>query len=265
MVLGIAACQNHTEKSDSNQQKVYKRDTLSYEMKTFELRSKDCKKLPDSLCKAYVKAIYPVFDSSATKLNQWVDTLVAGHPLSVDTLKSDLKTMAANFLKEYSDFKKGYPDVPAGYEWDQELKIARQDTNIISFAHRNYIYTAGAHGLENVLYYNWDLHKKEILKLKDLLNNGYEKPLTAIAEQIFRQQEGVTPNEPLTSYFFKDAEFSLNDNFLITSKGLQFLYNPYEIKAYAAGKTILVVPYDRIEDLIGTDSYLSPYKYKALK
>ena len=42
----------------------------------------------------------------------------------------------------------------------------------------------------------------------------------------------------------------VNDNFTLTPKGLKFLYNVYEIKAYAFGVTELEIPYEDLKEIL---------------
>jgi hypothetical protein len=91
------------------------------------------------------------------------------------------------------------------------------------------------------------------VKLEDLFEKGFDQKLLAIAEKQFRINEKLKPNEPLDDlhgYFFENAKFILNDNFTLTPKGLKFLYNVYEIKAYAFGVTELEIPYEDLKEIL---------------
>ncbi len=46
----------------------------------------------------------------------------------------------------------------------------------------------------------------------------------------------------------------------VTKEGLKFLYNPYEIKPYAAGNTALIVPFSTIKDILKPSSILVNFK-----
>jgi hypothetical protein len=84
--------------------------------------------------------------------------------------------------------------------------------------------------------------------------------LTKVADSIFRKQENLTPTASLKNdYFFKGDQFSLNKNFLITPLGLKFLYNQYEIKPYAAGQTVLDIPYAQIKTLLQPGTVVDRY------
>jgi hypothetical protein len=122
-------------------------------------------------------------------------------------------------------------------------------------------YTGGAHPNSSLIYVNYDVFSRKVIKLSDLINPAMMARLTYIASTIFRKQEGLSPTESLENYFFENQKFSLNANFLITKKGLLFYYNPYEIRPYAFGPMELLVPYTAISSLLK----INPYIPKNLK
>jgi len=65
--------------------------------------------------------------------------------------------------------------------------------------------------------------------------------------------------DTIKNHFFKGDKFALNDNYLITPLGIRFLYNPYEIKPYAAGTTDLFIPYDKIKSLLRPNTVITQY------
>jgi len=253
-LLFFSACNQNTKKPDKSIQDSLVADTIAYTMKSFFKTSDECKK---DTCGAYVAAKYPIFDHKY--LNDFVLKITTPAPFK-DHPAENIAIAADSFINEYLNFKKDFPDSPAGYEWDQTLTVAHQNKDVISFKHVNYAYTGGAHGLENTLYHNLYRSGYKEITLKDILNSDYEAPLTKIGEDIFRKNEGLNPADKLEAYFFENQKFVLNDNFLITPKGLLFLYNPYEIKAYAYGTTELLIPYTAIKDLIAADGILAKYK-----
>jgi hypothetical protein len=255
VLLLCSACnQNQTHTKGQQDTSQISTDTVAYTMKSFFKTSDECKK---DTCMAYVAAKYPVFENN--DLNDFVLSITTPAPFKEKPAAS-LEIAADSFINEYLNFKKEYPDSPAGYEWDQTLTVNYQDKDFLAFKHVNYAYTGGAHGMETTLFHNLYQSDFTEITLKDILNNPYQGELTKIAEAIFRKNEGLTPEDQLGAYFFEDQRFVLNDNFLITPKGLLFLYNQYEIKAYAYGTTELFIPYAAIKHLIADHGILAKYK-----
>lgn len=268
--LILMACQNQNNKhsqTDSNTTKIAVaieekgisfKDSLPYQMVHFYKATEKSRIPADSSKYAYVKADYPTFASDQEFLNNKILNIVTAEPWTGNKHYS-VEKAAQSFFKEYLEFKKDYPDSPAGYTWDDQLNVSFQDTNLVALTHVSYIYTGGAHGLQSIIYYNLDLKNNKQLELKDLLSANYSNKLTDIAESIFRKDEGLSENEGLDNYFFENNVFVINDNFIITPKGLLFTYNPYEIKAYAEGTTDLLIPYSRLTEFIKPDSFIAKY------
>lgn len=151
----------------------------------------------------------------------------------------------------YDEFFASEKEFPRTWFKEINLKVAAQSAGLVSFEHNVTDYTGGAHGNYGTYFYNYSLSKKRAFKLSDLFTGQNIEKLNTVAENIFRRNEGLSKTASLDeNYFFDDGRFRLNENFLITKNGLKFLYNPYEIKAYAAGTTELVIPYHDFDNLL---------------
>lgn len=224
-------------------------DSVEYTIRSFYKTSTECQK---DTCGAYVKATYPEFKSK--DLNDYIDGILTNQSKK----EISLEVAADSFLNDYLKFKKEYPESSAGNEWIQSIKVSNQQSDLLGITHENYLFTGGAHGLETIIYYNYLVKEKQTVKIKDIIKEGGYAKLETVAEEIFRKNEKLSPTESLAgNYFFEGDKFSLNDNFLITTEGLLFTYNPYEIKAYAFGSTNLLIPYDRISDIVNPNSILA--------
>ena len=115
-------------------------------------------------------------------------------------------------------------------------------------------YSGGAHGNYYVSYKNVDKNGKEI-KLTDIISDleGFKKA----ALTIYKKERGLKPNEALTKDGWFDNKFVLAKEFALTNEGILFTYNPYEIKAFAAGTTTFLVPFNEVKNYIN-NSFLAP-------
>lgn len=253
LYLAFGCGQGNKNTEEKTQDTINLSDTLSYKTESFFKTEKDCNK---DTCDAYVAAKYPVFANN--ELNNFVLQVITPAPFK-DHPTSSLAIAADSFINEFIDYKNEFPDNPMGYHWDQSLTVEYQNKEVISFMHKTYAYTGGAHGMQPIIYYNLNKANLTKIKLEDILVDDYQAELTKIAEEIFRKNEGLKPQENLEAYFFEDQKFILNDNFLITADGLLFLYNQYEIKAYAYGTTELLIPYSKIKHLIANNGVLKSF------
>lgn len=249
----LAACNSKPKKEVAD---IYT-DTLTYKFNAIKNKADDCAGKPDSACTT-VQFKYPVFDNQPL-LN---DTVVTGLATLMDRQKGlgGLQRLIGQFLIDYKDFKKQDPKSVMFFTLDGKVNVVRQDSSLVGLEYNGYQFTGGAHGATFIKYLNWDVSARKTILLKDILKPGSEVELNKVAEKIFRKQENLTPTASLKdNYFFKDDKFSLNQNFLITPLGLKFIYNQYEIKPYAAGQTILDVPYTAIKTLLQPGTVTARY------
>ena len=233
------------------------KDTLVYTYKGFKQTDKNCINKPDSTC-AIFSCSYPIFNN-APQLNALILKLLGNKLYTITNPDTILKRNADDFFRHYIEDTAAVAN-HFYYKSTDTILVARQDSGLLTLQAASYIYTGGAHGMENTSFINWDSKGNRSFTLKDLLIDGYQQRLNNIAEKIFRADEKLAHGASLhNNYFFKDDKFSLNNNFLITPKGLRFLYNPYEIKPYAAGRTELLINYDELKPLIRLNTILSQY------
>jgi len=233
-------------------------DTLAYTYKIIKQRGTDCKNETDSTCTiAQVK--YPVFTSSKT-LNDTISRQLCS-TFASEKNDTTLQQLVAGFFKEGNDFRKDNPaNTKVYFSLNLYAKVLRQDSSLTTLEIGGYQFTGGAHGVTYVHFLNWDSKANKNLKLSDILVDGYESKLTKTAEILFRKEEELSATASLKDdYFFKDGKFALNNNYLITPTGLRFLYNIYEIKLYAAGRTELDIPWFQVKYLLKPNTIISQY------
>ena len=241
-------------------------DSLSYTIKTFEKYSQTCVK-KDSLC-ASVRFQYPEFESSS--FNQVIKNEILNiYHDDNDSTKSHPKNfeeLAQPFVKDYDlkliegkHYVEGANTINKGgflaMPWYMEaITIVQRQTEKYLVLHTNTNwFMGGNHPISMEYYYVYDRNNFKRITLDDLFQKGYDQKLLNIAEEIFRKQEKLNPADKLSEeagYFFDNQQFILNDNFVITKKGIKFLFNVYEIKAYAFGITELEIPYEKLEGIL---------------
>lgn len=230
-------------------------DTLTYKYETFKQRANDCGNKPDSGC-TVITIKYPQFKGE----NELNDTIMHRVTTLFQVSENDSKSLpqlAKQFMDSYYKSKR-VPPVP--YTLSTQAEVIRQDSNLLTLEISGYNFMGGAHGSSVTTFINWNTLTKRNVTLADILTDGYEKPLTDIAEKIFRKDEKLSDTTSLKKdYFFSGGIFSLNRNYLITPLGIRFLYNQYEIKPYAAGQTNLVIPYSQIISLLKPHTVVSQF------
>ncbi|PST82114.1 hypothetical protein C7T94_15015 [Pedobacter yulinensis] len=134
------------------------------------------------------------------------------------------------------------------YESVENLGVRYNENNFLVFEALNYAYTGGAHGNHGITFSCFDLVSKKKLQLKDIVRMD-SVSLQQVVEKRFRQQYGLAPDASLKSILFDDF-LPANNNVYFNSKGIGFLYNPYEVAAYAAGELEVFVPYSDLRTFL---------------
>jgi hypothetical protein len=182
-------------------------------------------------------------------------------PIGREKDNKNFEELMQNFIDEYNNFKKEFPE--SHQEWEIERIAVKNfdDENIFSCKSSEYSYLGGAHPNTYLTFTNFNLNSGEIIDLSDILITEFLTELNNIAEPIFRKEKDLTEDINLTEagFWFDDDKFSVNNNFSIGKDGLNFVYNNYEITAYTRGPTELFIPYYSIKKLIKPDGLLASF------
>lgn len=238
-------------------------DTVSYEFKTITRDDPDCDSADKKACRI-INIRYQVFDGHPA-LNDSVNRkLLAVYPFEETPLpsKTTIEEQADRFMKQYEEFKKEPYSAGRRYELTSSTETLTESQNLLTLQLDAYTYSGGAHGASFRSFINYDIAQKKVLLLNDILKNNYRDSLLQVAERVFRKNEGLAQQGPLPkdAYFFKGNKFDLSNAYAFTPQGILFLYNEYEIKPYAAGRTELLVKYGLLKNLLRPGTVLDQFQ-----
>ena len=156
--------------------------------------------------------------------------------------------------KEYYDgVKKSLedwaPDFPQTWEQNSYMKMFSQLNDYMTVQYKADGYTGGAHGYYNELYRVYDVKTNKQVTLADILKVRDAK----IWSRILMDQLLKNDLERGQAQMLLVKEIPLNDNFYFDRDNLYFLYNQYEIAAYAAGPVMIKIPYTEIKPFLTQD------------
>jgi hypothetical protein len=170
--------------------------------------------------------------------------------LSLENLRNALRdTFFTNYKETLKDEKPEDVGASMNYAESSSMSVLYNEKGILSMGYGTYTYSGGAHGNHATLLTSYDVAQKKALKLKDIFLPGYEKTVDKAVANAVRKLFGMKPNEPLSNKLFENT-IQHTDNFCITSKGILFKYNPYEIAAYAYGEIELFVPFEEVKGVV---------------
>lgn len=228
-----------------------KKVQLSYEINKFSVESEDgCN--ADTIPCAYYEVNYPEFTGLdtvvETTLRKLIDAAVSmGNP---EADGQTMKQIGEEFIKDYENFKKDIPDASGGWHYSANVTVEILTDTLLSLSTQEEYYTGGAHGGYGTYFININPSTGKEFTLNNLLKAGYDEPLTILAEKTFRKVREIPDTASLNENYFEfpDDKFQLNKNYGFKKEGIVFFYNSYEIAAYAAGPTEVLIPYEELRE-----------------
>lgn len=133
------------------------------------------------------------------------------------------------------------------YDFTNNLEIIYNKNNRIILSASTYQYMGGAHGNTYTNFVSLDLINKKLITINDVLTPEEIAGLNLKFEHAFRNKYALNSTDSLNTILFDNAINFVNDNYYITEKGIGFLYNQYEIAAYAIGQITLYLTFDELK------------------
>lgn len=159
---------------------------------------------------------------------------------------STIEQAMASFTQSYQELQDRFPDETIGWEAAIEGTVTYEDERLLTLKLDSYNFTGGAHGYGSTLFLNFDKKKAAELENHLLFKNleGFQQ----LAEEKFRRQERIPQGTSInsTGFMFNGDSFHLSENIGYTEKGLQLVYNQYEVASFADGPIVLTLPYKDI-------------------
>ncbi|WP_027376331.1 DUF3298 and DUF4163 domain-containing protein [Kaistella palustris] len=168
--------------------------------------------------------------------------------------KADLLAAAENQKEKfYTDTRKSLAQyTPVSKQiWSNSsrMKVFSNDRNILTIKYSGDGFTGGAHGYYYEFYKVFDLQKNKTIHLSDIIKVQNQKIWGRILMDNFLNND----LEKGQSKMLLVKEIPLTENFYFDAENLYFLYNQYEITAYAAGTVLIKVPLTDIKPFLTAD------------
>ncbi len=146
---------------------------------------------------------------------------------SKEKLKKELENQKeAYFSQAQEDAKEYTPDFEQTWEENSYMKVF-SNQNVLTISYENDGYSGGAHGYYNILFKNFDLKNNAVIQLSDIFMDINKIGWNEILMKNFK-------NSDQKEMLLVD-KIPVNNNFYFDSQNITFVYNQYEITAYAAG------------------------------
>jgi hypothetical protein len=222
-------------------------------MKIFRVESTEGCQSETPNCASY-EVEYPVFNGLHDAVQ---DSLNRRITESIDTGNSEVETHTFEeagmlFVNDFERAQAEFPDHTLGWYFKASVEISLLTDTLISLRSSAEIFTGGAHGAYGTYFINIRPLTGKVIALSDIFKPGYKKALQDIGETVFRKSLGLADSVSLAEegFEFPQDKFKLNDNFGLSTQGIIFIFNIYEIAPYVLGAQEILIPYNKIKDLL---------------
>lgn len=187
-----------------------------------------------------------------------LDSIYAPQDICLETYSKASLTQALNekkqeFFKEQKESLVNFkPEFAQNWNNNSDMKLFLRDNGFLTIQYSVDGYTGGAHGFYNETYKVFDLKNNRTVQLTDIVSNEDSKIWNPVLMDNFTHNDGDKGQVEMLLV----KQIPLNNNFYFDKENLYFLYNQYEITAYAAGTVLIKIPLSDIKPLL-TDEFKS--------
>lgn len=184
----------------------------------------------------------------AQKINEHIEQVIANEMNMTDIpeTKMSVSEAVSQFDQEFKTFKNDFQDSSQKWEAKVNGHVIYESPEVICISLETYTDTGGAHGNGRTTYLNFNPKTGDLLTQNDIIKNLDQ--FKKVAEKAFEEQTKPKHNDESLEDFFFGEDFQLPSNIGFTDKGLELLYNNYEIASYAQGITKITLPYNQIQE-----------------
>ncbi len=182
------------------------------------------------------------------EVNDYIDRLcyelIMGEVnVEIDTM--NYEALCASFIEGHDLFLMEFPDSEGSWYFELNSVSTELGKDFLALIITTNSYTGGAHPNQFVIARTLSLDTGDDVRVEDVYDRDN---LLAVGEKYFRDFHGLADTTSLNDggYMFPEGEFVLPENMALTTEGVFFFYNSYEVASYAEGPTVFVLPYDSL-------------------
>lgn len=173
------------------------------------------------------------------KFKQNIDEFVGEHLEYIHELKESAKDNNEDF--QYAPL----------YVWMAVPEILPSINNVAQVVISSDVYMGGAHGLPNAEYLIFDMDLQSQIVLNDVLEKNKQGDFYNLAYDAFKvyleQELGLKTEQDIKEYG-ETWQFDLPENFYFDKKGINLVYQPYQMGGFAQGFIELNLPYETLAE-----------------
>jgi hypothetical protein len=231
---------------------------LSVKMENYQFK----KCAHDSLC-ATIDFTYPVLSGGkqAAAIKMINDTIQFFVKMTAwSNPKLDLKTALDSAGTDMYSMLTENNGMPAEYQtpYSNELrsKVLLQNSKYLSIEMNNNSFMGGAHGNYGTGLNTFDLNTGKYLALTDIIaDTNAIRPM--LEKAFLEEKQEAGQNLKITDLLFPDfKQLPMPMQWCVVPEGVLFIYNPYEVAAYALGLTEITLTWAQLGTLADQKKWL---------
>ena len=165
-------------------------------------------------------------------------------------LLTELNVQKQTFYEGTKESLKDWkPDFEQTWEQNSDMKLFSTLDDFMILQYISDGFTGGAHGYYNEIYKVFDVKSNKTVQLSEVLKVKDAQIWGRILMDHFLKND----LEKGQAQMLLVKEIPLNNNFYFDRENLYFLYNQYEIAAYAAGPVLIKVPFSEIKPFLSSE------------
>ncbi|OTG76048.1 hypothetical protein B9T26_02850 [Acinetobacter sp. ANC 4169] len=171
---------------------------------------------------------------------------------SMETPKQKLEKQLAPYRDTFLSLDKELKALSANHQISLMIKpkILNAGQPLATVVLNSSSYLGGAHGSSSQSYYNFDLKKKKLVQLDDILAPNQKAALEQKAHEVFKSWVMDAKLANSVDEYEQAWKFTLSDNFYLSTQGLILQYGEYEIGPYVVGLPRLTIPYEQLQTVL---------------
>ncbi len=166
-----------------------------------------------------------------------------------------LQQQADTFFNNYQKLST-YDSMPShSMQWikSEEVGIVMNQHELLCIETSDYVFSGGAHGMLNRLFFVFDSQNGKQLKMEDVFLPDSDSALTVLLTNAIRTRYEIDKQTSLKTFGLFVEVVKPNTNFWLSATGIGFYYNSYELAPYSFGQSNLFLPFSALKGIINDD------------
>ena len=191
-------------------------------------------------------------ENAATAADAPTSNPTAAAIAQVETLAQKLEKQTLPYVQSFLALDQELKALSSNHKISLMIKpkILNADQPLATVVMNSSSYLGGAHGASAQQYYNFDLEKKKLVLLNDILLDKQRPQLERKAYEAFKQWVIASELSTNVQEYEQAWKFKLSENYYLGQQGLILQYAEYEIGPYVVGLPRLTIPYAELQGIL---------------